>query len=120
MNFLSRLIKNRTPESLSKEAYWKKYKFFELLKDLHLAEELLAGFTGGYSENFLSAENFHKALEDEIDRIEFGNEIDLSRLYLWFAPSSVWDDFTGESGQDLGNRIFERLAHWHQSQNESA
>jgi hypothetical protein len=102
----------RTPENLSKIDYWKKYDFFELIADLHQALEFLANYSGGYSNGFLSAEAFYLALEDAIDDIEFGNQTDLNRFYIWFAPASDWDDFTGNEGSDLGDNIFERVKKW--------
>ena len=92
--------------------YWKKWEFFELLEDLHEAEKLLSNFKGGYSGEFLSAMSFHEALLDAIDEIEGGNQADLTRFYIWFAPTSQWNDFTGTEGIELGNRIFERVNKW--------
>lgn len=113
MNFLRRLF-FKNSENLSKEDYWKKYAFFELLEELHQAANLLANCHGGDSGEFLSAQEFHTALEDAIEDIEFGNQLDLSRFYHWFAPASVWHDFTGNEGSELGNKIFERVKKWKQ------
>ena len=33
---------------------------------------------------------------DAIDDIEFGNQTELNRFWLWFAPTCAWDDFVGE------------------------
>lgn len=107
-----RLFNKNRPDGLSKIDYWKKWEFFQLLEDLHKAEKLLANFKSGYSGEFLSAENFHDALLDAIDDIEEGNQMDLTKLYIWFAPTSQWDDFTGKEGMELGNRIFERVNKW--------
>ncbi len=97
---------------LTKREYWEKWEFFDLFKDLHEAEKLLSDYSGGYSGDFLSAEEFHAALIDKIDDIEFGNQTDLSKLWTWFAPTCAWDDFVGEKGQVLGDRIFARLDKW--------
>lgn len=112
MGFLSKIFKSNRPDNLSKIDYWKKWEFFELLEDLHAAEKILAEYKGGYSGEFLSAEEFHEALLDAIDDIEFGNQTDLNRFWLWFAPTCAWDDFVGEEGIELGNRIFERVNKW--------
>lgn len=106
-----RFFSNR-PDKLSKREYWEKQEFFDLIKDLHEAEKLLSEYSGGYSGAFLAAEEFHAALIDKIDDIEFGNQTDLSELWAWFAPTCAWDDFVGEEGQGLGNRIFARLDRW--------
>ncbi|MDH4473328.1 MAG: hypothetical protein QE487_12040 [Fluviicola sp.] len=112
MGFLSTLFKGNRPDNLSKVDYWKKWEFFELLDDLHAAEKQLSEYKGGYSEEFLSAEEFHEALIDAIDDIEFGNQTDLTRFWLWFAPTCAWDDFVGQEGEELGNKIFERVDRW--------
>lgn len=112
MGFLSKLFTSNRPDNLSKVDYWKKWEFFELLDDLHEAEKLLSEYTGGYSGEFLSAEEFHLALIDAIDDIEFGNQTDLTRFWMWFAPTCEWDDFVGEEGEELGNKIFERADRW--------
>ncbi|PBQ30443.1 hypothetical protein CNR22_01230 [Sphingobacteriaceae bacterium] len=97
---------------LTKEEYWKKWEFFELIDDLHKAEELLSNFTGGHSGEFSSAEHFRETFVDAIDDIEGGNQTDLTRFYIWFLPTSTWDDFTKDQGQELGNKIFERVDSW--------
>jgi hypothetical protein len=110
-NFINKIFGER-PERLSKMDYWKKWEFFELLEDLHEAEKLLSNIKVGYSGEFLSAESFHEALLDAIDEIEEGNQTDLTRFYIWFAPTSQWDDFAGAEGMELGNKIFERVNKW--------
>lgn len=112
MNFISNFFKRINFNSVSKEDYWRKWEYFELLEDLHKALGLLSEYEGGNSGDFLSAQDFHLALEDAIDDVEFGNNDDLSKFWIWFAPTSVWDDFVGEKGADLGNSIFERVDKW--------
>lgn len=112
MSFPSKRFKSNLPDDLSKIDYWKKWDFFELLDDLHSAEKLLSNYRGGYSGEFLSAEEFREALLEAIDEIEFGNRIDLTKFWIWFAPTCEWDDFVGQEGEDLGNRIFERVDKW--------
>ncbi len=115
MGFLRRMFCVSHPDNLSKVEYWRKWEFFELIEDLHLAENVLSKYKGGCSGAFLSAEKFHEELIDAIDDIEFGNQSDLTRFWIWFAPTSAWDDFVGEEGLDLGNRIFERVDKWKQA-----
>lgn len=110
-NFISYIFSSR-PDKLSKCEYWERWEFFDLIEDLYEAEKLLSRYSGGYSDQFLSAEEFHNALINKIDDIEFGNQTDLSELWTWFAPTSAWDDFVGEEGEYLGNRIFTRLDKW--------
>ena len=112
---LKNLFQNKS-NKLTKIEYWKKWDFFDLLKDLHKAEKLLSEYTGGYSGSFLSVEEFHEAFIEAIDDIEFGNQTDLTRFYFWFAPTCQWDDFVGLDGQDLGNKIFERVSNWYESE----
>lgn len=106
-----KLFSNR-PDKLSKQEYWEKWEFFDLIDDLHEAEKLLSNYSGGHSGTFLCAEDFYMALTDKIEDIEFGNQTDLSELWKWFAPTSAWDDFVSEEGKDLGDRIFSRLDRW--------
>jgi hypothetical protein len=102
----------KDPNRLSKDKYWTKWEFFELLDDLHKAKEILSQYKGGYSGDILSAEEFHDLLADEIMSIEEMNNNDLSKLHIWFAPTSAWDDFVGMEGLELGNKIYERLDNW--------
>jgi hypothetical protein len=113
---LNRFFKKRST-SLTKDEYWKKWEFFELTQDLHKAVEILSPLKGGYSSGFISAEEFHVALTDAIDDIEFGNRTDLTEFYNWFAPTSAWDDFVGIDGIEIGNRIFERVSRWKKAHN---
>ena len=110
-NFINKIVRNK-PDNLSKQEYWEKWNYSELMTDLHKAEKMLSEFKGGYSGEFLSAEEFHRALVDKINDIELGNQIDLNDLWIWFAPTCAWDDFVGKDGLDLGNRIFERVNNW--------
>ncbi|TAJ13172.1 hypothetical protein DMA11_09735 [Marinilabiliaceae bacterium JC017] len=106
------MLLRKKNNKLTKREYWEKLEFFDLIKDLHTTEKLLSEYSGGSSGKFLSAEEFHTALVDKIDDIEFGNQTDLSELWIWFASTCAWDDFVGEEGQELGNRIFARLDKW--------
>jgi len=116
--FLNKLFGNTKQKRLSKMEYWKKWEFFELLDDLHKAEKLLSNYKGRHSGNFSPAEKFHEALLDAIDDIELGNQTDLTPFYIWFAPTSIWDDFTGTEGNELGNKIFERVNNWKKANNK--
>lgn len=97
---------------MNKIITWNKYELFELFADLEKAEKMLAEFSGGYSGKFYSAEEFHKALEEEVYDLRHQNVPDFSQICLWFAPTSVWDDFVGIDGMDLANRIYKRAEKW--------
>jgi hypothetical protein len=112
MKKLLRSLFSNRPDNLSKREYWEKWEFFDLMNELHKAEKLLSGYKGGYSSGFLSAEDFHSALVEEIDDIEFGNKTDLSILHLWFAPTCDWDDIVGLEGVELGNKTYSILDNW--------
>lgn len=73
---------------------------------LNKAEKLARQFTGGYSDHFLSAKEFHASLADSIAKLKLGDTEQLNILWLWFAPSYDWDDFTHQDGQELANEIF--------------
>ena len=81
----------------------------QLLQLLEEAERLSAEYTGGYSNRFLSAEEFHAALSDSIARLKAGDTSQLQRLRLWFAPTCDWDDLVGKEGIALANTISELL-----------
>jgi len=78
----------------------------KLLMGLLTEAESLAGqFSGGYSGEFFSAEEFHTALVESISKLKSGDYSQLETLNLWFLPTSCWDDFVGSVGQDLANQI---------------
>jgi len=81
-------------------------KLFNLLDQ---AERLASEFHGGYSGEFLSAEEFYQALSDSISKLKQGDQTQLDKLQVWFLPTSCWDDFSGEAGQNLANEITELL-----------
>jgi hypothetical protein len=83
-----------------------KNKLFELLdKAIQISEN----FSGGYSGDFLSAEEFHTALKISVDKFKAGDDTQLNNLYIWFAPTCQWDDFVGSNGIELGDEIFNLL-----------
>ena len=80
-----------------------------LLLLLDEAETLVGQFSGGYSNRFIGAEEFHQGLTDSIARLRAGNSSEIDTLSLYFAPTCSWDDFTGNDGMELGNEIYELL-----------
>lgn len=82
----------------------------ELLAELKKAHELASQFTGGYSERFFGAEEFANALGITISEFENGNNAVVDDLYLWFLPTSDWDDFIKMEGLELGQRVSDLLA----------
>lgn len=82
----------------------------ELLAELKKAHDLVSQFAGGYSERFFGAEEFAKALGVAINELENGDESSLDNLYLWFLPTSEWDDFTNMDGLEIGQRVSDLLA----------
>jgi len=101
---------------MSKMEVWKKYELFELFNDLDDAKKILAEIQGGYSGNFLSAEDFCKSFEEELYDLNHQNVPDFRQICLWFAPTSAWDDFVGFNGMELANRILERASRWDDAQ----
>ena len=97
---------------MNKIDIWKKYELFELFDDLESAEKMLAEFSGGYSGKFLFAEEFCIAFKEEVADLIHQNVPDFNQICLWFAPTSIWDDFVGINGMELGNRIYERANKW--------
>lgn len=81
----------------------------KLIRLLDKAENLAGQFSGGYSNQFLSAEEFHQALKDAIEKYKNGDNMQIENFYFWFAPTTSWDDFVGIEGVELGNEIFELI-----------
>jgi hypothetical protein len=84
--------------------------YTKLIDLLDKAELLASEFQGGYSGQFLSAEEFHQALFDSINKFKLGDKTQLDKLHIWFLPTSCWDDFVGKEGQDLANEIIALLS----------
>lgn len=81
----------------------------KLIQLLDKAEEVVSKCSGGYSGNFLSAEEFHKELSAAIQEYKRGDTKKLDLFYRWFVPSSTWDDFVGHKGEVLGDKIFDLI-----------
>lgn len=58
-----------------------------LISDLKKAEKILADYSGGYSGEHFSAEDFHKDLVDRIEKLQNGDKSVIDDLWLWFAPN---------------------------------
>lgn len=78
-----------------------------ILKYLKQAESNLSNYSGGYSGEFLSAEEFHKKLSISISKLENGDDTVIEELWIWFAPTCAWDDFVGDI--ELGELIWNKL-----------
>lgn len=78
-----------------------------LINDLKEAEKILSEYSGGYSGQYRSAEEFHKDFKDRLFELENGNEAVLEDLWIWFAPTCQWDAFVGDAL--LGERIFQQI-----------
>lgn len=77
------------------------------MENLKEAEQKLSVYEGGYSGEFLSAQDFYMALSDRILKLENGDLTVIDELWLWFAPTCAWDDFVGDVS--LGSTIFDKL-----------
>ena len=80
-----------------------------LIEELKTAYQLVSQCEGGYSGDFLDAREFAVALKEAITLFESGDDTCVKNLWLWFAPTTAWDDFVGSEGMELGNSIFEKL-----------
>ncbi len=80
-----------------------------LIEELKEAHQLITHYDGGYSGEFFDAKEFAVALKKAITLFESGDETSVRNLWLWFAPTTVWDDFVGLEGMVLGNSIFRKL-----------
>ena len=68
---------------------------------------MLAKYSGGYSGEYLSAQEFHKDLKSAVEEYKKGDDTKLDLFYIWFAPTCEWDDFVGKEVENLANEIFE-------------
>lgn len=87
-----------------------KKMFFQkkrLIKLLVKAEKMISQYQGGYSHEYLSAQEFHNDLKDAIEVYKNGDNSTLDKFYIWFAPTCQWDDFVGKSGEKIAYEIFE-------------
>ena len=78
-----------------------------LVKLLEKSEKMVSKYEGGYSGEYLSAQEFHKDLKSSIVNYKNGDDSKLDLFYIWFAPTCHWDDFVGKEGENLANEIFE-------------
>ena len=83
-----------------------KLRLVELLLE---AEQLAGQYTGGYSNRFLSAEEFHCALKQSIQAFIAGDDSQIDNFWHWFAPTTSWDDFIKKDGMELGNKIYDMV-----------
>lgn len=84
-------------------------KLNRLCELLDKAQTLSSEFSGGHSNHFSSAEEFHLALSDSIAKLKSGDINEIDKQYFWFALTCDWDDLIGKDGQSLANEIFEIL-----------
>jgi hypothetical protein len=78
-----------------------------LVRLLDKAKKIVSKYEGGYSGEYLSAQEFHKDLKSSIVDYRNGDDTKLDQFYIWFAPTCQWDDFVGSEGENLANQIFE-------------
>lgn len=82
--------------------------FQQLIDLLKRANSLLSEFSGGYSGEFMSSEEFHEKLTETIVYLEESKLEYLLDIVVWFAPTSRWDDFVGlHDTEKLADQIYE-------------
>jgi len=50
-----------------------------------------------------------KGYNNAISSFENGNDSVLNDMYLWFLPTSDFDDFVGFAGMDVANELYELI-----------
>ena len=80
-----------------------------IISKLEKAEKLLSQHSGGYSGEYLSAEEFHADFVKTLRELKDGNNERIQDFYLWFSPTCQWDDFVGKDGEKLANSIYKDL-----------
>ena len=93
-------------------------KISTLLELLDKAEKLSYQFSGSYSNNFISAQEFSRALSESITKLKEGDKNQIDSLYNWFSPTCDWDDIIGKEGEELANNIFELLSQLREFKNQ--
>ena len=58
-----------------------------LVSLLEKAEKMVSKYKGGYSGEYLSAQEFHKDLKSSIIDYRNGDDTKLDQFYIWFAPT---------------------------------
>ena len=84
-------------------------KLSRILNLLDEAEILAGEFSGGYSNRFISAEQFHDALKSSIQNLKSSDLNEIKTLSIYFSPTGSWDDLIGKEGQNLANEIYDLL-----------
>jgi hypothetical protein len=112
MNILKEIFGKKKKEFTTREEYWKYWDIEGLLDDLNDAIKIVSKYSGGYSGDMISAEEFTQRLREEVDNIKQQDFPDLNLIWLWFAPTCHWDDFTSSEDSDIANRIFEKVSIW--------
>lgn len=83
-----------------------------LIGNLKKACEVASQYSGGYSGEFLDAQEFYQALVETVTAFENGDTSQVKSLWVWFSPTTAWDDFIGMEGTELGNSIFSQLQNY--------
>jgi len=84
-------------------------KKIDLIDELKRAHNVAEKYEGGNSGEFLDAKEFASALNEAIQNFESSDDSCVKNLWLWFAPTSVWDDLIDIDETELGNSCFEKL-----------
>jgi hypothetical protein len=111
MSFFQKLFGTGN-KGLSKTEHWRKWDFFGLLDDLHVAFKSLCELKTESEIKTKEKDDFKIALEDKIDDIEFGNQTDLSEIWNWFSRDGQWETLMGQADKELKEKIFERADRW--------
>ncbi len=79
-----------------------------LLKALNMIDtaiDILEEYTGGFSGTYNSVEEFRESLMKRVRKIERGDITPLTSIYIDFLPSEAWDNFVGNEGAKLADKI---------------
>jgi len=96
---------------------WSIHEQNELIRNLKSAEKLLKEIIKGISDQFASVKKFYSKFVLELEKIKNYNSYDFTEIWLWFAPLSEWDYYTGKKGIALAEKTFTLLDNWKINQN---
>ncbi len=110
MGLFSYLFKSTTPNSWTKQEYWTKWEFNELIEDIEEAHHQISKINPEGSN--LHLRYFIEGLEQELFEVTHDNAPDFCNIWHWFRPSGEWSQWMNNSNEALRERIYFRSNRW--------
>ncbi|MCF8387390.1 MAG: hypothetical protein K9G47_05870 [Bacteroidales bacterium] len=81
-----------------------------MIYKLEKAEKMLSKYSGCYSGEYFSAEEYYNDFKIALNELKNGDNSKPDLFYRRFASSYHWDDYVGTEGIKLGNDISSRCS----------